>query len=56
MDQGETQSVEKMKPRIDYDLDYLRNWSLRFGTKVRVAHGGRAFTGRSRSPPTASSP
>jgi putative colanic acid biosynthesis UDP-glucose lipid carrier transferase len=26
---GETQSVEKMKARIDYDLDYLRNWSLR---------------------------
>jgi putative colanic acid biosynthesis UDP-glucose lipid carrier transferase len=20
--------VEKMKARIDYDLDYLRNWSL----------------------------
>ena len=26
---GETHSVEKMKARIDYDLDYLRNWSLR---------------------------
>ena len=26
---GETQLVEKMKARIDYDLDYLRNWSLR---------------------------
>src|SRR5918992_481959 len=26
---GETQSVEKMKARVDYDLDYLRNWSLR---------------------------
>jgi putative colanic acid biosynthesis UDP-glucose lipid carrier transferase len=26
---GETQSVEKMKARIDYDLEYLRNWSLR---------------------------
>jgi len=25
---GETQSVEKMKARIDHDLDYLRNWSL----------------------------
>jgi Undecaprenyl-phosphate glucose phosphotransferase len=25
---GETQSVDKMKARIDYDLDYLRNWSL----------------------------
>jgi putative colanic acid biosysnthesis UDP-glucose lipid carrier transferase len=27
---GETESLEKMKARIDFDLDYLRNWSLRF--------------------------
>ena len=26
---GETDTLEKMKGRIDYDLDYLRNWSLR---------------------------
>ena len=25
---GETETLEKMKARIDYDLDYLRNWSL----------------------------
>jgi len=25
---GETETVEKMKARIDYDLEYLRNWSL----------------------------
>ena len=25
---GETNSVEKMKNRIDHDLEYLRNWSL----------------------------
>jgi len=25
---GETETVEKMKARIDFDLDYLRNWSL----------------------------
>lgn len=25
---GETDTVEKMQSRIDYDLDYLRNWSL----------------------------
>ncbi|MGZ4993405.1 MAG: undecaprenyl-phosphate glucose phosphotransferase [Methylobacter sp.] len=25
---GETDSLEKMQARIDYDLDYLRNWSL----------------------------
>ena len=26
---GETETLEKMKARIDHDLDYLRNWSLR---------------------------
>ncbi len=26
---GETDTLEKMQSRIDYDLDYLRNWSLK---------------------------
>jgi len=26
---GETETLSQMKARIDYDLDYLRNWSLR---------------------------
>lgn len=26
---GETDTLEKMQGRIDYDLDYLRNWTLR---------------------------
>ena len=26
---GETETVEKMQRRVEYDLDYLRNWSLR---------------------------
>jgi putative colanic acid biosynthesis UDP-glucose lipid carrier transferase len=25
---GETDTVDKMKMRIEYDLAYLRNWSL----------------------------
>lgn len=25
---GETETVDKMKARVEYDLDYLRNWSL----------------------------
>ncbi|MEW6353083.1 MAG: undecaprenyl-phosphate glucose phosphotransferase [Pseudomonadota bacterium] len=25
---GETETMDKMRARIDYDLDYLRNWSL----------------------------
>jgi putative colanic acid biosynthesis UDP-glucose lipid carrier transferase len=26
---GETEKIEKMQKRIEFDLDYLRNWSLR---------------------------
>jgi putative colanic acid biosynthesis UDP-glucose lipid carrier transferase len=25
---GETETLDKMKARVDYDLDYLRNWSV----------------------------
>jgi len=25
---GETETLDKMEARIEYDLDYLRNWSL----------------------------
>ena len=25
---GETDTLEKMRARIEYDLEYLRNWSL----------------------------
>ncbi len=31
---GETETVEKMQKRIDYDLEYLRNWSLRLDIHV----------------------
>jgi putative colanic acid biosysnthesis UDP-glucose lipid carrier transferase len=31
---GETQTVEKMKARIDYDLAYLRNWSLLLDVQI----------------------
>ena len=31
---GETETVEKMKARIEYDLDYLRHWSL--GLDLRI--------------------
>ena len=27
---GETETLDKMERRIDYDLEYLRNWTLRF--------------------------
>jgi len=31
---GETESVEKMQKRVEYDLDYLRNWSLGLDSKI----------------------
>ncbi len=31
---GETETVDKMQKRIDYDLEYLRNWSLRLDIDI----------------------
>jgi putative colanic acid biosynthesis UDP-glucose lipid carrier transferase len=31
---GETEALEKMKQRIEYDLDYLRHWSLRLDLQI----------------------
>ena len=31
---GETDTVDKMKARIEYDLDYLRHWSLKFDLMI----------------------
>jgi putative colanic acid biosynthesis UDP-glucose lipid carrier transferase len=31
---GETKTLDKMQGRIDYDLDYLRNWSLRLDLRI----------------------
>ena len=31
---GETDTLDKMQSRIDYDLDYLRHWSLRLDLKI----------------------
>lgn len=33
---GETETVEKMQKRVEYDLDYLRNWSLRLDVNILV--------------------
>jgi putative colanic acid biosynthesis UDP-glucose lipid carrier transferase len=33
---GETETLDKMQSRIDYDLDYLRNWSLKLDLKIIV--------------------
>ena len=31
---GETETLDKMQARIDYDLDYLRNWSLKLDLHI----------------------
>jgi putative colanic acid biosynthesis UDP-glucose lipid carrier transferase len=31
---GETEVVEKMQRRVEYDIDYLRNWSLRLDLHI----------------------
>jgi putative colanic acid biosynthesis UDP-glucose lipid carrier transferase len=33
---GETDTLEKMQKRIEYDLDYLRNWSLQLDVYIIV--------------------
>jgi putative colanic acid biosynthesis UDP-glucose lipid carrier transferase len=43
---GETDTVEKMKARIDYDLDYLRNWSLRLDLYIIAKTVWIVLTGR----------
>ena len=43
---GETQSVERMKARVDYDLDYLRNWSLRLDLYIIAKTAWIVLTGR----------
>ena len=46
---GETTAVEQMRLRVQYDLDYLRNWSLwldlkiLFKTTLIVFRGGNAY-------------
>jgi putative colanic acid biosynthesis UDP-glucose lipid carrier transferase len=33
---GETETVDKMKKRVEYDLDYLRNWSVSLDMWIMV--------------------
>ena len=40
---GETQTVDKMEKRIDYDLEYLRNWSLRLDLAIIFKTAMQAF-------------
>lgn len=43
---GETETVDKMRQRVEYDLEYIRRWSLMFDLKIiaKTIFGG--FTGK----------
>lgn len=40
---GETDTLEKMEKRIEFDLAYIRNWSLAFDLKIVVLTIARGF-------------
>jgi putative colanic acid biosynthesis UDP-glucose lipid carrier transferase len=43
---GETETLEKMEKRVEYDLDYLRRWSLWFDIKIIFRTIFRSFRDR----------
>jgi putative colanic acid biosynthesis UDP-glucose lipid carrier transferase len=43
---GETDTLEKMEKRVQYDMQYLRNWSVWFDLKVIFLTIFKGFTGK----------
>jgi len=43
---GETDTLEKMENRVDYDLQYIKNWSLWFDLKIIFLTVFKGFTGK----------
>lgn len=42
---GETETLEKIKKRVEFDLEYIRNWSIWFDLKIIVLTIFRGFRG-----------
>lgn len=42
---GETDTLDKMEGRVDYDLDYIRNWSLLMDIKIVFLTFFKGFVG-----------
>jgi len=40
---GETDTLEKMQRRVDYDLYYIRNWSIWLDVKIVLLTLARGF-------------
>lgn len=43
---GETETIDKMKARVEYDLEYLRHWSLTLDLAIILKTAVVALTGR----------
>ena len=43
---GETDTIDKMAARVDYDLEYLRNWSLGLDLRIIARTAGLTFFDR----------
>ena len=42
---GETDTVEKMRMRVEHDMHYIRNWSLALDIKIVALTVVRGFVG-----------
>jgi putative colanic acid biosynthesis UDP-glucose lipid carrier transferase len=42
---GETETLEKMEKRVEFDLEYLQRWSLWFDLKIIFLTIFRGFKG-----------